>query len=97
MQGINIHGARYSLDQVATEEQKLSITLHSLNPNRLKAPLAAVVDAADRSENLLAAAQRERQMRRRGYYLALALAIALLVLLVVKAVQLARRRSNSQA
>jgi hypothetical protein len=96
-QGINVHGAQYSLDQLDTEQQKLSITLHSLNPSRLRGPLAAVMAAADRSENIIAAAQQERQMRRRGYYVALGLAITLLGLLVAKAVQLARQRSRSKA
>lgn len=93
-QGINIHGAQYSLEQVATEEQKLSITLHSLDPSRLRGPLSAVLEAADRSENLVVAAQRERQVRRRGYFVALGLAGLLFALLVAKAVQLARRRSR---
>src|SRR5664280_356801 len=96
-QGINVHGAQYSLDQLDTEQQKLSITLHSLNPSRMRVPMAAVIDAADRSEKIIAAAQQERQLRRRGYYVALALAITLLGLLVTKAVQLARQRSRSKA
>jgi DNA polymerase IIIc chi subunit len=96
-QGINVHGAQYSLDQLDTEQQKLSITLHSLNPSRLRAPMAAVIEAADRSESMIAAAQRERQLRRRGYYIALGLAITLLGLLVTKAVRLARQRSRNEA
>jgi predicted CXXCH cytochrome family protein len=96
-QGINVHGAQYSLDQLDTEQQKLSITLHSLNPGRLRLPMAAVIEAADRSEKLISAAQRERQMRRRGYFVALGLAVLLLLLLVAKSVQLARQRSRSKA
>jgi predicted CXXCH cytochrome family protein len=96
-QGINVHGARYSLDQLDTEQQKLSISLHGLTPSRMRIPMAAVIDAADRSEELIAAAQRERELRRRGYYVALALAITLLGLLVAKSAQLARQRSRNKA
>jgi predicted CXXCH cytochrome family protein len=96
-QGINVHGAKYSLDQLATEQQKLSITLHSLSPGRLRGPLAAVNESADRSERLIAGAQKERQLRRFGYYGALALAVTLFGLLIAKAVQLARERRKSKA
>jgi hypothetical protein len=63
----------------------------------MRAPMAAVLEAADRSEQLIASARRERQMRQRGYFVALGLATLLLGLLITKSVKLARQRSQNKA
>jgi predicted CXXCH cytochrome family protein len=93
--GVLVAGADEALDAVVSREARLSVLVHSLDPARLRQPIAEVMSAADRAEQLVAAAERGRVLRRRGYSVALALALVLLGLLIAKSAQLARRRPRS--
>ena len=90
--GLHIAGAAYALDQVSTAELKLRGVVHTLDPSRLEAPVAAVERAVVAAQKLVTDAEQTRRTERKGYYLALALASALFVSLVLKSVQLERKR-----
>jgi hypothetical protein len=94
--GISVPGAESVLSTLQSEEARLSVTVHSLDPMRLKGPIEAVLEAARRAEGLVAEAERARAARRPGYYAAIALAVLLLGLLVAKAVALTRRRRRGE-
>ncbi len=93
--GLHVTGARFALDRIATEELKLRGVVHTLDPARLAEPIAAVDLAASEAERLVLDAEKVRRDERRGYYLALALAGALFVSLVLKSIQLDRRRRQN--
>jgi predicted CXXCH cytochrome family protein len=93
---LTIPGAAEALDALVSEESRLSVMVHSLDPTRLKEPLGAVARAADRIDALVAKAEGARQLRRRGYYVAVALALVLFGLLLAKSIRLARRRRRGK-
>jgi hypothetical protein len=90
--GLHVAGTGYALDQVATAELKLRGVVHTLDPARLEAPIAALELAVGDARRLVADAEQTRRAERRGYYVALALALLLFVSLTLKSVQLDRRR-----
>jgi hypothetical protein len=94
--GISVPGAEAMLSTLQSEEARLSVTVHSLDPVRLKGPIESVLEAARRAEGLVEEAERARAARRPGYYAAIALAALLLGLLVAKSVLLTRRRRREE-
>jgi hypothetical protein len=90
--GLHVAGASYALDRVTTAELRVRGVVHTLDPARVEARVAAVEEAAAEVSRLVAAAERVRKDERRGYYVALGLAGLLLVMLSLKALQLRRRR-----
>ena len=90
--GIHVAGASYALDRVATAELRVRGVVHTLDPSKMGARVAAVEAAATEVSQLVATAERTRKDERRGYYVALALAGLLLATLALKALQLRRRR-----
>ena len=90
--GLHVTGAAWALDQVSTAEQKLRGVVHTLDPARLDAPVAAVEQAAADAEKLVHDAEATRRVERQGYYVALGLAGLLFLALALKSLQLDRRR-----
>lgn len=90
--GLGVPGAKYALDRVATRELALRGVVHTLDPARVATGVAEVDRAIAETQRLVAAAEQERKLELRDYYVALALAILLLVTLALKARQLDRRR-----
>jgi hypothetical protein len=90
--GLHVAGASYALDRVATAELRVRGVVHTLDPAKVGARVAAVEAAAGEVSELVAAAEQVRRDERRGYYVALALAGLLLALLSLKAFQLRHRR-----
>ena len=66
--------------------------VHTLDPARVEARVDAVDEAAGEVSKLVSTAEQVRRVERRGYYVALALAGLLLATLMLKALQLRRRR-----
>jgi nitrate/TMAO reductase-like tetraheme cytochrome c subunit len=90
--GLHLAGAAFALDRVATAELALRGVVHTLDPARLAAPVAAVDTAVDAAKRLVTEAEARRRTERRGYYVALALAATLFVSLVLKSLELQRKR-----
>jgi predicted CXXCH cytochrome family protein len=93
--GLRVSGAQYSLDQVATAEQKVRGVVHTLDPSRVQAMVADIDSSVDETLRLVANAERARKLERRGYYAALVLSGLLLLTLVLKATRLDRRRRQA--
>ncbi len=92
--GLHIAGAPYALDQIATAELKLRGVVHTLDPARLQAPVAAVDKAVDEAKRLVDDAARTRRLERHGYYAALGISCVLFLSLALKSFQLDRRRRD---
>ena len=93
---LTVPGAADALDALVSEASRLTVMVHTLDPTRLKEPLGAVARAADRIDALVAKAEGARQLRRRGYYVAVALAVLLFGLLLAKSIRLERRRRRGK-
>jgi hypothetical protein len=87
-----VSGAAYSLYQVTTAETQVRGVVHTLDPARVQALVSSIDAAVADTLSAVAKARHERLVERRGYYVALGLAALLLVTLVLKAIQLDRRR-----
>lgn len=92
-EGLFMPSAQFALDRLHTARVRLIATVHTLDVPRLQDDAAQAKAIATEGHDLVKAAQRERALERRGYYVAVALASLLFVLLVLKAAQVARRRS----
>jgi hypothetical protein len=90
--GYHIAGAAYALDQVGTAELRLRPVVHTLDPDRMETAVAAVEKAVVAAEQLDVDARLARRIERRGYYAALALAVVLFTALLLKTMELDRRR-----
>jgi predicted CXXCH cytochrome family protein len=95
--GLFVPDAALSVTSLETTRIKLLTAAHSLDVKQLQQQARAATRAAEESESIVAGALRERQLQRRGYYVALSLTLLLFALLVAKAHQLARRRQRSGA
>lgn len=93
--GLHVAGASFALDQLATAENKLRGVVHTLDPSRLEGPVATVDRAVAELQRLVRDSESTRKNERRGYFLALGLASALFLSLVLKAIDLDRRRKQS--
>jgi hypothetical protein len=91
-EGLHADGAAFAADRVDTAELRLRPLVHSLDPARMEAGVAEVERAAVVVETLVAGAERERRVERRGYHAALGLSSLLFASLVLKARQLSGRR-----
>jgi hypothetical protein len=90
--GLGVAGAKYSLDQLKTSEERLRGIVHTLDPAQVEAGVVDMDRAITATLGLVAAAERERSLELRDFYVALALAALLLVTLAAKARQLDVRR-----
>jgi hypothetical protein len=90
--GLHVAGSSYALDRVTTAELRVRGVVHTLDPARVEARVDAVYEAAGEVSKLVSTAEQVRRVERRGYYVALALAGLLLATLMLKAIQLRRRR-----
>lgn len=93
--GLRVAGSAYALDQVSTAELKVRGVVHTLDPARVQALVADIDTSAAETLTLVSNAEHARKLERRGYYIALALAGLLLVTLVLKTLQLDRRRRQA--
>jgi hypothetical protein len=93
--GLHVAGASFALDQLATAENKLRGVVHTLDPSRLEGPVASVDRAVAELQRLVRDSESTRKNERRGYFVALGLASALFLSLVLKAIDLDRRRKKS--
>jgi hypothetical protein len=93
--GLHIAGTSFALDRIATAELKLRGVVHTLDPSKLEAPIAAVDEAVGEAQKLVSDAAQMRKDERRGYFLALGLAGALFLSLGLKSIQLDRRRRGT--
>jgi len=90
--GLHVPGAGFALDRMTTAELRVRGVVHTLDPSKVEARVAAVDAAAGEVFQLVAGAEATRRTERRGYYMALALATLLLGTLGLKSLQLRRRR-----
>ena len=90
--GLQVRGASYALDRVATSELKLRGVVHTLDAARVEERVAEVDRAIADTLRRVAETERTRKVERRGYRIALTLAGLLFVMLVLKAWQLDIRR-----
>jgi predicted CXXCH cytochrome family protein len=90
--GLHVTGARYALDRVTTAEMRVRAEVHTLDPARVRAVTDEIAGSASDALRLVADAQAERAIQRRGYFVALGFACLLLVTLSLKALELDRRR-----
>jgi hypothetical protein len=67
-----------------TAVEHLRPALHSLDPQALKTPVAAVDKAAKEAQRIVARARQLRDDERRGYSIAVAMIVGLFLLLLVK-------------
>jgi len=93
--GLRVAGAAYSLDQVATAEQKIRAIVHTLDPARVQSMVDDIDKSVTETLTLVANAEKARKEERRGYYTALALAGLLLITLALKTLQLDRRHRQA--
>jgi predicted CXXCH cytochrome family protein len=91
--GLFMPSAQFALDRLHTARVRLIATVHTLDLPRLQEDAAQAKAIAAEAHEQVKAARQERAMERRGYYVAIGLASVLFVLLVLKAAQVARRRS----
>jgi hypothetical protein len=90
--GLTVVGAKFSLDQISTSEQKLRATVHTLDSSRVEAGVAEIDRAITETLRLVTEAEHERKVEVGDYYLALAFAAILLATLALKVRQLDKRR-----
>jgi hypothetical protein len=90
--GLHVAGAGFALERMTTAELRVRGIVHTLDPARVQARVAAVDASAAEVFQLVAAAEQARRVERRGYFVALALAGLVLGTLVLKSLQLRRRR-----
>jgi hypothetical protein len=95
--GLYVPDAAFALDRLKTAKTRLIARMHTLDLNSINEDVATVKPIAAEARDIVAKARRERQLERRGYYAALAVSALLFILLVVKAMELARRRGRSGA
>ncbi len=92
-QGLYIPRSTAALADLRTAELHLLPSLHAFDEAALEAPIAEVTGAADAAEKLVALAENERKVERRGYMVTVAITFALFGLLLLKTARLARRRA----
>ena len=95
--GLQVGPTGLPLADITSARQKLRTLVHSLDPKRLEDSAKSIDASADQVEAIVAAAERTRFLRRRGYYFALGAALVLLGLLLTKALLLQHRRRQSGA
>ncbi|MEZ4219420.1 MAG: cytochrome c3 family protein [Polyangiaceae bacterium] len=93
--GLYVPDAALTVERLRTSRIRLISNVHTLNLEALTDEVAAIAPLSDEAHRLVAAANKERETERRGYYVALVLAGVLFALLSAKAFQLSRRRSRS--
>jgi hypothetical protein len=79
-----VPGTGALLVDMNTAVEHLRPALHSLDPQALKTPVAAVDKAAKEAERIVARARDLRDDERRGYSIAVVMIVALFLLLLVK-------------
>jgi hypothetical protein len=87
-EGLFVPGTEAAILEMTTAVERLRPALHSLDPKALEKPVDAVNTAADEAERIVTVARRNREIERRGYYVAVALIVALFLLLAAKGRQL---------
>ncbi len=90
--GLVVPGSSFALDQLSTAELKLRAVVHTLDPMRLDAPIASIDRAVAEAEKLVSDVETTRKTERRGYYVALTVAGLLFLSLLLKSLELDRRR-----
>ncbi len=90
--GLHVGGAGYALDRMMTAELSVRGIVHTLDTARVEARVASVDAASREAFQLVATAEENRRVERRGYFVTLALAGLLLGTLTLKSLQLRRRR-----
>jgi predicted CXXCH cytochrome family protein len=93
--GLFVPEAVFALDQLRTERLRLVAQVHTLDLPRLDEQAELALGKAKLAQGFLDRARGERRIERRGYYVALGVAGLLFVLLLLKARELARRRTRS--
>ena len=93
--GLYMPAAEFARDRMHTARIRLVATVHTLDVPRLQDDVTQAKGIAAEAQGLVEKARRERALERRGYFVAVGLASLLFVLLVLKAAQVARRRSPS--
>jgi hypothetical protein len=93
--GLRVPGAEYSLEKVSTAELKIRGVVHTLDPARVQAMVADIDGSVTETLTMVTNAEHARKLERRGYFVALAFACLLLVTLVLKTLQLDRRRRQA--
>lgn len=93
--GLLVPDASFALDRLRTSKIRLIATVHTLDVRQLTEDANAARSVAAEARDILARARRDRQVERRGYFAAIGVASLLFVLLVLKALELARRRRRS--
>jgi predicted CXXCH cytochrome family protein len=93
--GLFVPEAGFAMTQLHSDKLRLIASVHALDLDRIKEQAKALESKAREAERWVAKARTERQVERRGYFVALAMASILFLLLVLKAAQLARRRPRS--
>jgi predicted CXXCH cytochrome family protein len=94
-EGLYVPDAAFALDKLRTAKQKLRASVHTLDVARITEEVAEVKPIAEEAHSLIQKAENDRRIERRGYYAAILTAGLLFILLVVKALELTRRRSRS--
>lgn len=92
--GLHAPNAVLALAQARSGRLQLSAKTHDLSIEHLNAQASALGRLVDRAQAAIDSAERARKVERRGYYAALAVSALLLLLLVLKSVQLSRRRAR---
>ncbi len=94
--GLLVPDASYALDRLRTARVRLFATVHTLDVRQLTEDANQAKSVAAEAREVLTRARRDRQLERRGYFAAIGVASLLFLLLVLKSVQLARRRRRSE-
>ncbi|MBI2391694.1 MAG: cytochrome c3 family protein [Deltaproteobacteria bacterium] len=95
--GLLVPDASFAVDRLRTAKIRLITTVHTLDMQQLGDDANAAKMIAQEARDLLTKARRDRQVERRGYFVAIGLASLLLTLLVAKSIQLARRRRRGES
>lgn len=95
--GLYVPDAAFAIDRLRTAKVRLITRAHTLDLNLITEEVAVVNPIATEARTIVARARRERQLERRGYFIALGVAGLLFILLVAKAIELGRRRGRTEA
>lgn len=95
-EGLLVPDASYALDRLRTSKIRLIATVHTLDVRQLTDDANQAKSVANEARDIIGRARRDRQLERRGYFAAIGAASLLFVLLLLKSIQLARRRRRSE-
>lgn len=95
--GLVVPDASFALDRLHTSRVRLVATVHTLDLRQLTEDANQAKGVANEAREILTRARRDRQLERRGYFVAIGVASLLFVLLVLKSLELARRRRRSES